>query len=66
MCGGFRGIKCLHDQGSLLSSMMEAADSSEVSVPDYMASQTDLHFESLTVHWYKLATCTGYFPSYFG
>jgi hypothetical protein len=30
--GCFRGIICLHDQGSLLSSMIEAADSSEMSV----------------------------------
>jgi hypothetical protein len=42
----------IHEQGSLLSSMMEAADCSEVSVPEYMASQTNLHFEGLTLAWY--------------
>jgi hypothetical protein len=43
--------------------MIEAADSSEMSVPDYVASQTNLLFESLTVAWYQLATNTGYFQS---
>jgi hypothetical protein len=57
------GSAALHDQGGLLSSMMEAADPSAVSEPDCVASQTNLHFESLTVAWYKLATCTVYFPS---
>jgi len=61
--GCFREISCLHDQGSLLSSMIEGAGSSEMSVPDCVASQTNLHIESLTVAWYQLATYTGYFQS---
>jgi hypothetical protein len=51
MYWSFRGVSCLHE-GSLLSGLIEAAVSSEVSVPDYVASQTILHFERLPVAWY--------------